>query len=348
MNQLNAIPFILMVLVLSGCSTVSKKYHEKFENKTLPSTARFADSTIGMLGSLDLQFKPDDTVLVKRFIDHSAPEEIHAKELHDDMLHGISSIIWYSVELVDINESGQTESDRVAMYGAYLKQFRERLVEKGRCSEESFDRTMEEVLKQETLLEALRTAQPLLNTLITDGALLIGDLIDSVDALSLALSLRIDADYAKIIHYRKTLEREKFDIMEAYEAIYEAYRSDTPDLSKLRDSRVIWDPEIIPEGKPVMEDIKKIGEHLRLRMTALRAMQQEIEPDWKEYMAVHQELDHLARKITDDARRTRVLLLTWIKAHHSLTQGTIQAAEWFDITELSNELIRNAPSMIMP
>lgn len=348
MNRLNIIPFISVVLLVSGCTSMRKTYHEKFENKTVPSTARFADSTIAMLGNLDLQFKPDDAVLVKRFVDYTAPEEIHAKELHDDMLHGISSIVWYSVELVDINEAGQNEADRVVMYGAYLKKFRARLVEKGRCSGEVFDQTLEAVLKQETLLEALQSAQPLLNTLITDGALLIGELIDSVTTLSVALSARIDADYEKIIHYRKTLEREKFDILEAYEIIYEAYRSGSPDLTKLRASGVIWDADIVPEGEPTMEDIEKIGEHLRLRLTALRTVQQEIEPDWEEYLAAHQELDLLARKVNGDARRTRVLMLTWIKAHHSLTQGTIQAAEWFDINQLGTDLIKSAPKAILP
>lgn len=348
MNRLVAMFLALVVLLLGGCASMRKTYHEKFENKTVPSTDRFADSTIAMLSNLDLQFKPGDAVLVKRFVDHAAPEEVHAKELHDDMLKGISSIVWYSVELVDINETGQTEAERVALYGAYLKRFRERLVEKGRCSGETFDQTMEEVLKQETLLEALRAAHPLLNTLITDGALLLGEMIDSVNALSMALGNRIDADYEKIIHYRKTLEREKFEILEAYEIIYEAYRSGSPDLTRLRESGVIWDPEIIPEGEPTMEDIEKIGEHLRLRMTALRAVQQEIEPDWEEYLAAHRELDQLARKIIADVRRTRVLMLTWIKAHHSLTQGKIQAAEWFDITELGNDLIRSAPEAILP
>lgn len=338
----------ISVVLLGGCSSVKKQYHEKFENKTVPSTARFADSTIAMLGNLKLQFTPDDAVLVKRFVDREAPEEQHAKALHDDMLHGISSIVWYSVELVDINESALTEAERVALYADYLSRFRERLVSKGRITAEKFDATLETVRGQEFFVEALRTAQPMLNTLISDGALLIGDLIDAVNALSLALSDRIDADYARIIHYRKTLEHEKFDILEAYEIIYEAYRSDSPNLSKLIESGVMWDADLVPEGEASMEDLEKIGEHLRRRLTALRAVQQEVEPDWEAYLEVHAELDHVARVIIDDARRARVLMLTWIKAHHSLAQGTIQEAEWFDIEELSKDLIKSAPDAILP
>lgn len=335
-------------IFLSGCSSMKKQYHDKFENKTVVSTSRFADSTVAMLSNLNLQFSPDDTVLVRRFVDHTAAPEIQAKALHDDMLEGISAIVWYSVELVDINETGKDEAERVAMYGKYMERFKGRLLEKGRCDEALFNKTIENVLKQETLLAALRTAQPLLNTLISDGALQIGDLIDSVKVLSAAIDARIEVDYAKIVHYRKTLEREKFDILEAYELVYEAYRSPSPELSKLRDSGVIWEPAIIPEGKPTVDDVEAIAEHLSKRMAALRAVQQEIEPDWNEYKAAHAELDRLAQNIIADAHRTRVLMLTWIRAHQSLTQGTTEAAEWFDITELGTDLIKSAPSAIIP
>jgi hypothetical protein len=347
-KRIVVIPGIVSLLLLNGCSSVKKEYHEKFQNKTVASTGHFADSTIAMLSNLNLQFRPDDTVMVRRFIDRTAPEEIHAKELHDDMLDGISGIVWYSVKLVDINQTGHDEAERVSMYGEYLKTFKKRLLARGRCNEADFNTTIDNVLKQQTLLAALQVAQPLLNTMITDAALQIGELIDSVKVLSAAIDQRIDVEYAKIIHYRKTLEDEKFNILEAYELIYEAYRTPTPNLDKLRDSGVMWDPGIIPEGTPTRKDIQAIAEHLSNRLEALRAVQQEIQPDWDEYLKIHEELDRVAQKIIDDAVRARVLMLTWIRAHQSLSQGATEAAEWFDITDLGKQLIKDAPRTVLP
>ncbi|MDF7799706.1 hypothetical protein P4C99_09525 [Pontiellaceae bacterium B1224] len=348
MNKRNVVPGVITLLFLCGCTTVKEEYHEKFQNKTVASTGHFADSTIAMLGNLNLQFNPADTVVVRRFVEPTAQPEIHAKELHDDMLEGISAIVWYSVKLVDINQTGKSESERVALYGEYLKTFRKRLLAKGRCNEKDFDDTVASVLNQQTLLQALQVAQPLLDTMITDAALQIGDLIDSVKVLSEAIDKRIDADYVKIIRYRKTLEEEKFNILEAYELIYEAYRTHSPNLDGLRDSGVMWDDSVIPEGTPTRDDLKAIAEHLSVRLTALRAVQQEIQPDWDEYLKIHVELDRIAQKIIDDAVRTRVLMLTWIRAHQSLAQGATQAAEWFDITDLGKQLIKDAPSTIIP
>lgn len=76
-----------------------------------------------------------------------------------------------------------------------------------------------------------------------------------------------------IIRYRTILEREKFNIMTAFEIIYDSYRNDKPNLKELRSSGVIWTPEIIPEGLPTREDLKDIGEHLHNRMEALQAVQ---------------------------------------------------------------------------
>ncbi|MDF7807461.1 hypothetical protein P4E94_08430 [Pontiellaceae bacterium B12219] len=341
-------PGVVSVLLLSGCTTVKQEYHEKFQNRTVAATGHFADSTIAMLSNLNLQFSPADTVVVRRFVDPAAQPEIHAKELHDDMVEGISAIVWYSVKLVDINQTGRDEAERVAMYGEYLKTFKKRLLEKGRCTETDFDKAVDLVLQQQTLLQALQVAQPLLNTMITDAALQIGELIDSVKVLSDTIDKRIDADYVKIIHYRKTLEQEKFDILEAYELIYEAYRSPSPNLDELRESGVMWDPGIIPEGTPTKKDIKAIAEQLSARLTALRSVQEEIQPDWDEYLMIHVELDRIAQKIIDDAVRTRVLMLTWIRAHQRLAQGTTEAAEWFDITDLGKQLIQDAPKTVLP
>ena len=57
---------ILLSVALSGCAT----YKSKFHSKQVANIGYFADSTIAMMGDLDLTVDREDTLLVRRFIDN--------------------------------------------------------------------------------------------------------------------------------------------------------------------------------------------------------------------------------------------------------------------------------------
>ena len=135
--------------------------------------------------------------------------------------------------------------------------------------------------------------------------------------------------------------------MMAFELIYDAYRSDVPNLQELRESGVIWTPEIIPEGRPSRDDLEKIGEHLHARMGALHSAQETMRPNWEDYLASHQEVDRISDRIIGNIHEARILMLTWVRAHHKMASGTVDPAKWFDIGEVTKSLISTAPKAVL-
>lgn len=334
---------IFCAVLISGCAS----YNRKFKSKSVADIGMFADSTIAMLGDLNLNLNREETLLVRRFVDFSLPEEKRVEEMADELVEMLEAIVSYSIEIVNMSELDVAETSRVQLYADYLVRYRADMLRTGEIDAESFDSTIEEVAGQETFVEALRKAQPLLNASVLEGALNIGELVTALESLALKVDSRIDAEYADIIDFRAKLEDEKFDILTAVAIIYDAYRLEDPNLDALRDSGVIWTPEIIPEGRPTRDDLRMIGDHLASRMQALETAQNAIEPNWQDYLDTHRELDKIIDETILSVQQARIMMLTWVRAHQKMASGRVDPAEWFDVGEVTKSLIRSAPNMLL-
>ncbi|MEE9368907.1 MAG: hypothetical protein V3V05_08580 [Pontiella sp.] len=129
--------------------------------------------------------------------------------------------------------------------------------------------------------------------------------------------------------------------------IYEAYKTDDPELSALRESGVIWMPEIIPEGTPTREELKVIGEHLEARLNAMHRIRQEVDPDWNDYLDTHKELKLIAKRSMTMVQRTQIMMLTWVRAHQKMAAGVVDPADWFDVGESTKNLLKSAPGAVL-
>lgn len=329
--------------LLGGC----KSYKEKFQDKSVADIGLFADSTITMLSKLDLSLNREETLFVRRFVDREGKEEVRVEELADDLTLSLENIVRYSIDIVNIAEMDVAETNKVHAYADYMVLFRNDMLRSTEIDAEAFDSTIEEVMVQEEFIEALRKAQPLLNAAVLDAALRVDELIQALEDLALVLDTRIEAEYADIIEYRAVLEREKSDIMTAFKIVYNAYRMKEPKLDALRDSNVIWTPEIIPEGRPTTEELALIGEHLQKRMKALQVIQEAARPNWEDYLSTQRELDTIVDDTIENVQQSRIIMLTWVRAHQKMASGTTDPAKWFDIGEVTKSLIKSAPGAIL-
>lgn len=330
------------ILLLSGCAS----YKKNFQDTSVANIGYFTDNTISMLSSLDIGVNREDTLLVRRFIDDESPEEQIVIDLNARLRQNLATMVRYSIMIVNIADAEGTDEEKVKRYADHLVEFRKENAGSSMISSNDFNTVIQEVREETELLNAFRKAQPLLNQAIMEAVWKVGELITAVNTLATELDQRIDVEYADIIRYTTKLEREKFDILKAFEIIYDAYRMEEPELSALRESGVIWRPEIIPEGPPTKEDLTAIGEHLHKRLLALHTVQEEIKPNWERYMSTHQELDVLTDRTINTANQFRIVLITWARAHQKMASGTTKPAEWFDLNETVKGLAKSAPGAI--
>lgn len=329
--------------LISGCAS----YEKNFKSQSVADIGFFADSTITMLGNLDLTLTREDTLLVRRFFHEHQPEEQVVIHMNKGLKKTLGNIVRYSIKIVSINESDISEAQKVQDYADYIVELRDDLQQVEKIDFQTFDDTIADIRQQEKLTEAIRRAQPLLNTAIMQAALQIEDFNDALEVLADKIDGRIDEEYADIIRYRAKLEREKFNIMTAFELIYDAYRQEEPNFEELRQSGVIWIPELIPEGRPTSEELRKLGSHLQDRMQALNGVQEAMQPNWEDYLATQNELEAIIDSKEQTALHARIIMLTWLQAHQKMASGVTSPAKWFDVGEVTKQLVTNASKSLL-
>jgi len=329
------IAVIFLLVACGGCATMKKK----FTPSTKANIGLFADNTIAILDDLELDMSRNETVITRRFFNPSEPEERRVLALADQTRKGIGRIVQYSISLVSLSESSGTEQDKVAAYADYVATFKSNIVQRLNMDPHHYDALIDDIRRQSDLLSALQTAQPILNRAVMDGIMRLSELSAAIGALAEKIDGKIEAEYADIIRYHEKLEDEKFFILSAFETIYDAYRTDSPDLSGLAKSGVIWIPEIIPKGRPTQKELREIAKHLQGRMNAMHKVQQEIQSDWEEYRSGLREVDNVATATVERINRIRLILLVWVRAHQKMASGVVESAEWFDINDAPRQLI---------
>ncbi len=326
----------LLFFVLSGCATMNKK----FTSRTKANIGLFADNTIAILSDVDLSIERNEAVFSRRFFDENGSEEKRMSELNNNMQIALYNIVDYSVSLVNMAESDRTEKEKVVAYADHLARFKEDIQYGTGMTSEQFDAKIEDIKNQPDFLSALRAAQPIISAAVIDAIMELKELTEAIETVAEKMDSKIDEEYADIIRYQKKMEEEKSNILSAFEILYDAYRTDKPDLSKLTESGVIWLPEIIPQGRPTRKDLQTIVKHLQARLDALHTIQQEIQPYWEDYRSTHRELDELTDKTVDQVKNVRLILLVWVRAHQKMATGVVDPAEWFDINDVPANLFR--------
>lgn len=325
----------LLFLVLTGCATVK----DKFQPSTRADISLFADNTIAMLSDVDLSIDRNEAIFARRFINEDEAEEKRMIMLNDNMQIALFNIVDYSISLVQMVESDRADKEMVAGYADHLSRFKDDILYGTGMTSEQFDARIATIKQEPDLLAALRAAQPIVSASVMAAINELKALTDAIEAVANKIDARIDTEYSDIIRYQQKMEAEKARILMAIEIIFDAYRTDNPDLSGLAANGAIWFPEIIPKGRPTNKDLQKISKHLRARLDALHTIQQEIQPYWEEYRAAHKELDDLTDKTLKQVNQARLILLVWVRAHQKMATGVVDPAEWFDINDAPAQLI---------
>ncbi|MBN2703969.1 MAG: hypothetical protein JXR23_07135 [Pontiellaceae bacterium] len=339
-------------LLLGGCKTTTEGYkdkvEERFKNKEVANISYFADSTITMMGNLDLTVSKEGAQRIRRFIDMDSPAVQEVVKWNDSLKQDLHDMVAYSVELVNMtSEENITQPELIDRYADYLANYRTRVEKSQSMSPSAFDRTLEAVREQETFLEALRAAQPIFNAAAMESALKVEQLTEVIDSLSAEIDAAIDVEFAGIARAKATLQREKSAVMDALALLYAAYRGEPQAWKSLQQSDAILNPNLVTKESPARADLEAVREYLIARLDELDAVEENIRPNWEDYLATHEELATFSDDAVLRVQEVRIVGLTWLQAHHKMASGVTDPADWFDVRDLTITLIKSTPKLLL-
>jgi RNAse (barnase) inhibitor barstar len=320
---------LVFAVALSACGTLQGKFTPGQE----ADVGLFADQTFAMLSQADFTFARQDQIYTREFFNSAGDEEKRLGELTEEVEALFQDIIDYSLNLVVISTTNDTEAKRIAAYADSFEDPSKQSLKAFKVSSEDYEVLVADIRKQEAFRDALKTAQPILSSGGRNLNAVLNELVNVTNGLALKVEQRIDERYADVIRYQEKLEGEKYAILAGLEHVYEAYRGDKGAYDRLRASRAVRKQSLLPKGNPTDDHLDAIGEHLMARLKALHTIGEEIESDWKIYRAAHNELDRLYDKMMESINKARLLTIIWVHAHYQMALGRQTPAEWFDIKQ---------------
>jgi len=342
LKAMRLIAVFITVMMVTSCASMT----QKFKKGTVANVGVFADQTIAMLSEADFGFSDDQAIYLRDFWDAEYSLEKGFMQHRNEAGLFFRGIVLYSLNLVLIVETKPSVEAQIEAYADYLGDFDDTLLNNLGMEKDHYTEMIEKVRASETLLEALRAAQPIINASGRYMNLILDNLNESLEELVIDLEKRIDFRYRDVVHFQKVLEKEKYWVLGAMEKLYWANDGDREAYKELIDSQAIIKKSIIPEGDPTEDDFITLAKYLYGRLNGLARIVQEIEPDWELFRASHRELDAAHLRGLDKIRQARLITLVWIRAHQKMSSGVSTPAEWFDFKSLPKRLIEQGTSSV--
>ncbi|MBN2686290.1 MAG: hypothetical protein JXR40_13500, partial [Pontiellaceae bacterium] len=245
------------------------------------------------------------------------------------------------------SEENITQPELIDRYADYLAKYRTRVEESQSMSPSAFDRTLEAIREQETFLEAVRAAQPIFNAAAMESALKVEQLTDVIDSLSAEIDEAIDVEFAGIARAKANLQQEKSTVTDALALVYAAYRGEPQAWRTLQESTAVLNPNLVTKDTPVQADLEAMRKYLIGRLEELDAVEESIRPNWEDYLATHEELATFSDDAVERVQEVRIVVLTWLQAHHKMASGVTDPADWFDVRDLTIKLIKSTPKLLL-
>lgn len=338
----NGISLLVLTCLLGGCAY----YNQKFKSDKELNIGEFSDYTVTMINQISVGIKPDQSLLIRRFIDSSSEEEKELREMLDLSENDVRLILAYSIDVAGIVDSNLEEDEKIHEYVKYIEQYRTGIVERDIVTAAEFDETLLKILNANDMFEAMQEAQPILNASVINLAKDLDLIIDQVYTVAATIEEKIDREYALTLGFMSKVDHEKQQIMRGIELVYDAYSAMDVDLSPLSDEGIIRKDGIIPDTAYTQADLELIVNHFQQRLDYLNLIEQEISSDWELYKSTHAELDLVTQQTIDRLGKVRVFMLTWVRAHQKLASGKTVPADWFDIQQLTSGLISTTPRLL--
>ena len=327
---------IAVMLTLSACATVQKKFTRTDE----ANVGIFADNTMAMLKAADFGFMIEDNIYTREFFFDDEPEERRYLEKLYNAELVLKGMMRYSLKIVAITAIHDRSKDRISAYADYLSELDDSILEALELDKDYFTDVIKEVSEQDKFMDALKKAQPLIDSLGRFMNKTLDELVYAAEVLAVKADEKIDDRYADLIRYQEALEGAKYAILSSMEQLYLAGTGDTDALKHIQAGKTLIPRAMIPKSRPDYAKRQEIIQYLIQYLNTLERIGEAIKPDWELYRATHLELDSLEKQVKQEARKMRLITLVWIRAHQKMAAGVTNPAEWFDINEAPGMLIR--------
>ena len=325
LKYLFQVSFLLFIAV--GCSA--------FQETHRLDLTPFANSMITVASEIQYSLFQHKLVTVRK--------QAHGPELEKFLInvHKLRKIIGgtiaYSIELVTLQESKLSGSEKSERLAEYVESLKRPVMEKPfpnlNLTQDQLDEILSDVRSQKKFLDALGAAQPLINEISRVSGELTEETKLQLDLAYIEITQEWEEEYAGAIWAIKLIKAKQLAALTAlyYNAEYSAGNQNS------LDSLYVYDPlskQMFPEDhKITREDQLEIEKRLYAKLKMIHELKDIFKTDMDNYEEGLMELDNIKQAYNDALRKARNAIILWSRAHYQLSKGVTDPAQ-IDLMQL--------------
>jgi len=340
--RLAAISLVVPLLATFGCAGMTKttsKVADEWSDQaaaTVTSTTRlnmapFAEHLVKLVGDIQFGLSGERPVYTRQYLD--GPEAMAWIETMDQFKRNLARIIAYSGRVVSLANSRLDGPKRAKALADFVDVVRP--LERGdselkfKYNEEEIQKILENVRKQENLLAALSTAQPL----VREAAVFLRMRVDEMKKNRLKvekeLEKHIEDDFKDVLVYSETLKRRQkhnFQLINLLVRYHE--EGDKGALDQV--AKIDWEAgEMIRRSKSLkLGSEDKVVPMITARLELIDKHKRFIAGDIEQFHKVWQELEVLVDGSDAALQKAKIAIILWDKAHARLAAGETDPAKY--------------------
>jgi len=314
MQRLAAVTAMTVVLsVLGGCA--------KFSASRKMDAGPFSENTNAMMADVSAEVRKP--FYIKQYVMVPSMPEYAAEWA--SMKKAMRGVVLYSSQLSAIAQSPMTEKKKPNALAATLKEIFNAVPDQryadARLTREEVNELIRNVEIQDTLLEALGQAQPLIDRV----ANFVDTNFERVEAALNKVVREIDEQMDARWHLNRKNVEELYALQNlsfrSYALLYQYREGDPAALKTLREN----DPAlqtILGKDRAVSEkELEAAEAQIMARLKNLNQIREQIMPQVERYLAEARERDELFNQHKDTGKKLRLTLALWARSHRNLAAG---------------------------
>ena len=345
--MITQVKYLLIVITLStfiflgGCAKFSSSRHLDMRS--------FGENTSAMINEIKAGLTIKRSLLTTPFIHGEAV--IQFRKHKEDIGIILRGIIFYSTQIVNISRANLTDEEKAKKLGEYIKRLATPVVEAKdpdiRISTEKLDAIVAKINNQQTFLDALGAAQPLvdaLNGFMTNSLETMKGLAEQIAEET---SVRIDQHSAAVITNKNNLEAFQTQTMQSFHLLNSLRAGKAGAMDELLQNDPALKEYVKPGTTVGKQDMDLMETALMRRFENTQALLDSLKPRIDEYHAQIREMEELMYSFEQSARRLQLSVTLWARSHANLAAG-IEVPPEIDIGKMITGTASNVVDKVIP
>jgi hypothetical protein len=334
---------IIISTGFNGCSW--------FESSRKINMNPFSENAGTLFGEAAKIGRPFKWKRLKRYT--TVPEFQRATSEARPIIENLNGIVYYSNQVVAINNSNLSEKEKNQQLTRYLGDVLKKAYVEGRMDSlgmdlETLKQILDDIPKQETYLDGIATASPIINRVVVSMQERLDRIQIIVAEIIVVFDHLIDTEFAMTRTNYISLKRLQARTLRAMTMIYDGIMGEPvqPDsLFKLDLSLHRFFPE--NERNVTIAQLTAAENYLLERLNRIDHMIIQMDDDIQEYHAKQDEKEAWRISVDEKIKMARNAMTVWAQSHRNLGAG-IPVPPLIDVAGIAGGLVGTATSAVLP